>query len=265
MVIRSLRSTLWWILLVAVPGVTLAQNQAEPELFLALTPRLPPQNSAEFLGHVPILSPSLSVATQSAQQTDAERPKSRGAAFFRSLLVPGWGQRYAGARSSSYAFIVSEALLWAGFASQRVYGKWLRDDAEVFAAAHAGVSLEGKPKEFFVDIGNYSSLDAYNNDQLRRRRTTTLYPREPEYDWNWDSEINRLNYRRLRVRSDAAFNRATLLVGAVLANHLISAIHSVWAVNRYNRRFASYPDGLRLAVETRAAGPGVVLRIGYTF
>jgi hypothetical protein len=191
--------------------------------------------------------------------------KSRGAAFLRSLIVPGWGQRYAGSRKAAYFFFASEILLWGGHISQQRYGSWLRDDYKLFAATHAGIDPQGKPNAFFIDIGNYASLDEYNNEQLRRRSVSSLYPRQAGYDWQWDSEVSRLNYRRMRVRSDEAFNRAAFFVGGVFANHLISAIHSVWAVHRYNSRLASNQSELRFGVETRAADKGVLLRISRQF
>ena len=194
-----------------------------------------------------------------------EGEKSRGAAFLRSLLVPGWGQRYAGSRKASLLFFASELLLWSGHISQHFYGEWLRDDYKLLAATHAGVDPQGKPIDFFVDVGNYSSLDDYNSEQLRRRSVASLYPRQAGYDWQWDSETHRRNYRRLRVRSDEAFNRAIFFVGGVFANHLISAVHSVWAVHRYNSRLASANSRLRFGIEPGAAGRSVLLRVSQSF
>ncbi len=196
---------------------------------------------------------------------EGEGEKSRGGAFLRSLVIPGWGQRYAQSRKASIFFFANELLLWGGYVFEQTYGGWLRDDYRLFAATHAGIDPQGKPSSFFVDVGNYASLDDYNNAQLRRRSVSALYPREKGYEWQWDNDANRRNYRRLRVRSDEAFNAAVFFIGGVFANHLISAVHSVWAVHRYNRRYASRGEGLRWGIETRTTAPAVLLTVSRRF
>ena len=71
-------------------------------------------------------------------------PKNRGKAFFMSLLVPGWGQHYAGATKKRNAFLGLEVGMWLTYGGLKGFSAWRQQDYEAYAATHAGVNLEGK-------------------------------------------------------------------------------------------------------------------------
>jgi hypothetical protein len=156
---------------------------------------------------------------------------SLGGAFLRSAVIPGWGQRRADAKTSARNFFVAEVLLWSGFASLQVYGHWLKNDYKLFAATHAGVALADKDDQFFVDVGNFSSVDEFNQSRLRRRDVEGLYD-PATYAWKWDTETNQIKFANLRKRSERSFNRSNLVVAGVLANHIISGIHAAWVTHK---------------------------------
>ena len=92
-----------------------------------------------------------------------ERAGIKGRATFEivdweTLLLPGWGQAYAGSKSMMKVFIVSEALLWGSFLGFTVWSNWLENDFTAFAATHAGISTSNKPNKYFVDIGNFDDI-----------------------------------------------------------------------------------------------------------
>ncbi|MGH7449850.1 MAG: hypothetical protein ACRENG_00740 [bacterium] len=156
---------------------------------------------------------------------------SLGGAFLRSAVIPGWGQRRAGAKTSARNFFVAEVLLWSGFASLQVYGHWLKNDYKLFAATHAGVELADKDDQFFVDAGNFISVDEFNQSRLRRRDVEGLYD-PATHAWKWDTEANQLKFANLRKRSERSFSRSNLVVAGVLANHIISGIHAAWVAHK---------------------------------
>ncbi len=156
---------------------------------------------------------------------------SFGGAFLRSAVIPGWGQRRAGAKTAARNFFVTEVLLWSGFASLQVYGHWLKNDYKLFAATHAGVELADKDDQFFVDAGNFISVDEFNQSRLRRRDVEGLYD-PATHAWKWDTEVNQLKFANLRKRSERSFARANLVVAGVLANHIISGIHAAWVAHK---------------------------------
>ncbi|MDZ7266162.1 MAG: hypothetical protein ONB48_02370 [candidate division KSB1 bacterium] len=156
-----------------------------------------------------------------------------GSAFLRSALIPGWGQKVVGARTAARNYFVADAALWLGVISFNVYGNWLKEDYRLLAAEHAHARVAGKSDKYFVDLGNYSSLEDYNQSRLQRRDVNSLYDPATHY-WRWDSEAERARFKRTRLRSERAFNRGELVIAGILANHLISGIHAAWLANRHN-------------------------------
>ena len=57
-----------------------------------------------------------------------EKPKSKGKAFFLSLLLPGLGERYVGSNTKSQIFVGTEVLLWLGYAGFNRYSAWRKED-----------------------------------------------------------------------------------------------------------------------------------------
>ncbi len=168
--------------------------------------------------------------------------KSKGRAFFYSLLLPGLGERYAGAKGKAEIFMGAELTLWLGYFGFLTYGDWRTEDYQNYAAAHAGVDPHGKPYNFFVNIGIYDNIDEYNAAKLRERNLPQYYRDTATYYWQWDNPAHRRRFEQLRKSAARADNRATLMLGAVFANHLISAIDAVWTVHKHNRGQMSSVD-----------------------
>jgi len=160
--------------------------------------------------------------------------KNRGKAFLRSLLIPGAGEHYLGHHTLAKTFFITEVTLWISLISFRTYGKWLRDDAIAFAATHSGAITDGKPSQFFVDIGNYADVNTYNDAKQRMRQFDKVYTDE-SFFWNWDKDINRHDFEQMRIASDRAYNRSVFVIGGIFANHIISAFDAVWRTRSYNK------------------------------
>lgn len=160
--------------------------------------------------------------------------KSPGLAFIYSLFIPGMGQLYTKRFDVGKYYLISEAALWLGYASFTIYGKWLLDDAYDYSVLHAGVNKEGKDNEFFVNIGNYSNVDQYNNEKLQFGEYDKIYDPQNGYGFYWDNEANRKKYREDRLAGDRIHNDRLFIVGAILINHVVSAISAIVLTNNYN-------------------------------
>jgi len=143
--------------------------------------------------------------------------------FLKSLLIPGWGQYSQARKNPALAFFSLETSFWGGLFALRAYGKSLQSDYRAYALDHAGINPHGKNHQFYVDISNYSSQTEYNQAQQIQRDYDALYL-GPEYYWQWDSAANRETFDRLRVQSDLYINSAIYFAGAIVINHLVSAI-----------------------------------------
>jgi len=179
---------------------------------------------------VPLYSQGSSI--QGAQGEDVERVKAK--AFFRSLLVPGWGQKYLGMGPAGKKFLAAELALWGGWAALRTYGGWVKEDYKNFAALHARVDSKGKEHQFWVDIGNYPSVEDYNLSKRRDRNWGAVYD-SPEYCWEWDSGDSRHQFENRRITSDRAFRSSYYVLAGVFLNHLISAVDAARRAGRVTR------------------------------
>jgi len=165
---------------------------------------------------------------------------SKKSVFFAvvaSLIVPGMGELYAGSFESGKYYLIAEGGLWLTYAGFRTHSNWLRGDAQLFASQHAGASFANKDDDYSVNIGNFINTDAYNDLKSRNREYALIYhtDRSPEYLWNWDSDANRMRFKDLRIRSDAAKNNSKFVIGVIVINHLLSAFSAGKNAAEYNK------------------------------
>jgi len=190
-------------------------------------------------------------------------------AMLLSVLLPGAGQYYSGAKLRGQVFMGIEAAVWLGFAAYRVYGGWRKDDYKAYAAAHAGVDNSGKNTDFYDWIGFYDSREEFNT--LGR-----LYYPERSYlsdtranSWQWDSSANRLRYKNIKDASKAAFRNASFMIGLAIANRVIASIDTYRTVKAAQNKLASLSNinGYQVAFSPRpfGANPGMSISVKRTF
>lgn len=196
----------------------------------------------------------------------AESKKSPGLAMLYSLLVPGLGQVYTDRFDVGKYFMISEASLWLGYAAFTIYGNWLLNDAYNFAAIHAGVDNSGKEKDdqFYIDIANWDNYEQYNNEQLIFGQYENLYTPANGYYFYWDQVSNRKKYREDKLAGDRIKNDRLFIVGAILVNHVVSAISAIILTNNYNDDIKKSSGGFSLNADVMKFGTkvdGVKLRL----
>lgn len=170
------------------------------------------------------------------QDIGSENRKSVPLAVVYSLLLPGMGELYVGDYGLGKYFTIAEGGLWITWAGFQLQGKWVRDDARAFSLQHAGVSSLEKSDQYFVDIGNFQSVYAFNEQVLRSRDAHKLYdPNSTDY-WKWDTPENQEQYRSLRVSSDKILNNANFVLAAIGVNHIISAINAGRLALKHNKQ-----------------------------
>lgn len=147
--------------------------------------------------------------------------------FWRSLLIPGWGQQAGGRGSSAASFLAVEGALWAGYAGLwGVYGI-RRDTYRTYATTHAGAQTSGKTGEYFDDLGFYASHHQHNQfASVDDGPRAELYPSTPEFSWEWDVDSSRERYRDLRNSAETMQRNALYMTGFVVVNHLVAAVHA---------------------------------------
>jgi hypothetical protein len=147
-----------------------------------------------------------------------------GTAFIKSLVVPGWGQYSLGQKNSALAFFGADLALIGGMLTLNAYGHSTKADYHALAAAYAGVT-GNHSKTFYVDVGNWMTVDQFNEQRLRNREYDALYTSASDR-WAWDSNAHRDLMKQTRIKSDRALNSVLYLVGGMVLNHVASAIHA---------------------------------------
>lgn len=144
--------------------------------------------------------------------------------IIQSAILPGWGESTLGHPRTARIFNISEGILWLTFFTNVTASEIQHKNYIAFAAEHAAVTTAGKDHKFWVDMGNYNSLDDYNAEHLRNRDVNDLYPSQSTWNWTWDSSKNRSKFERIRINSDLWKQGATFVAGGIVLNHLLSII-----------------------------------------
>jgi len=146
----------------------------------------------------------------------------------KSLVFPGWGEYSLGNQIRGRIFVLSETTLFLAILGSHFISKRQETEYRAYAAEHAGISPVGKDRQFWVDVGNYSSLLAFNEEHLRWRDFNALYEDNDTWTWSWDSNDNRERFENMRIASDSWMLRSSFFIGGVVLNHIVSAIDALY-------------------------------------
>jgi hypothetical protein len=198
-----------------------------------------------------------------APELNTTAKKSGFTAVMYSLLLPGMGELYADGFDQGRYSLIAEGGLWLTYISYHQYGTWLRTDARNFAASNAGVNVAGKNDQFFIDVGNFDNTYDYNEKKLRDRDPLKVYDVNSSYFWSWSDDSKRQEFRSLRVSSERVLTNSGFVIGAIIVNHIISAVNAARLTRQYNKQLdeglgdwwiessilseGTKPDGIKLS------------------
>ncbi|MCK5329807.1 MAG: hypothetical protein KAK01_00230 [Candidatus Marinimicrobia bacterium] len=163
-----------------------------------------------------------------------------GTPFIKSLILPGLGEYSLGKNRLGRFFLLTEVVLVTGalVSSTSVYFEDLA--MRSYASDYAFVTPGGQSDQFWVDIGNYESRDAFNAEHLRWREFDVLYNNDHELNWEWISPKHREKFRDIRVNRDRLKHTTKFVISAVVLNHVISAIDALYFTRIMNLPQVSY-------------------------
>jgi hypothetical protein len=178
----------------------------------------------------------ISENTEKDSEQNLNKPKSTKKAILYSVLVPGWGEYYAGRKDKAKYFFAVEAITWIAYFSYRTYGNWRKDDMIRIAAEKANANLNGKDDHFFDMVGFYENVHEYNSLGRITDPGRPYYHDTTEFYWNWQSSSDRDDYRDLKNSFRSAFKNSETVIGLAILNRLISIVDAVRDVKSYNRK-----------------------------
>ena len=165
----------------------------------------------------------------------SDTKKSVGLGIIYSLLLPGMGELYADAYDVGKYFTIADGVLWGTFIGMNAYSSWQKDNYQSYAASRAGVDNNNKDENYYARIGEYTSIETYNDQKALERNFNEMYDDE-KYFWKWNSTEERRTYRDMWTSSEQTSNDIRFVVGGLILNRVASAINAARLVTSYNKR-----------------------------
>ena len=157
-----------------------------------------------------------------------EKSKKTLNPVIQSALIPGWGQKSLQYPDRSRLFTYVETGLLISILGSTTYANILKKNYIAFAVEHAAISSAGKDHKYWVDIGNFKTIEDYNDEHLRNREMDDIYDANLRWSWDWDEDSNRNAFEQKRILSDQMKQVATFGAGAIVLNHIVSAIDALY-------------------------------------
>jgi hypothetical protein len=173
---------------------------------------------------------SMEVISQPVSQAQADLPDPKSA-FLRSLAVPGWGHHYID-RSNwvrGQFHLAGDAALILSYLGLSVHSNNLQQNWYSYGAVRAGVPIKGRSREFQLAVGDFNSLEAYNDYQERSRNWDRLFADTPQNRWQWQDDAERSKYNNMRSSFERIDQQLPALLALMAVNRIVSGISA------YNR------------------------------
>ena len=236
----NIKILIFLLLLSLSSGVCLASDGFRSELFTAFY-----LESA--LGNRTLANESLT-ASQALQPR-----KSPNEAFLYSLVIPGMGQLYTGAKHG-YVYTAAEVGFLATFFILRSSAANTRDDYRDIVRDHvvfigAGSFEDWDPIEDFEHATQYETWNHVYDSEATRARTGKWYwndidpnlknEKHGDIENKGISSKHRLEAFDLRQQANDTFERARFFLGMAILNHVVSAVEARITTKRINARLES--------------------------
>ena len=152
---------------------------------------------------------------------------------WRSLMIPGWGEYSLNEQKRGKLFVFTESLLWIGMRGSFIGSNVEKNTYRSIAMERGGISSGDKPRQFWIDIGNYDSREDFIAEHLRWRDFDAIEAyQDPEWDWNWASKSDKKYFESKRVRSDRLLLMGKFFIGGIVLNHIVSGIDALYLSRR---------------------------------
>ena len=173
--------------------------------------------------------------------------KSPNEAFLYSLVIPGMGQLYTGAKRG-YLYAAADVALLTTYFVLRNSASNTRENYRDVVRQHVtfigpGSFEDWDPIEDFEHATQYETWNHVYDSEATRARTGKWYwadldsslKNEPDLDIDFESP-HRLEAFDLRQKANDTFERARFFLGMAILNHVISAVEARITTKRLNTR-----------------------------
>ena len=185
-----------------------------------------------------------------AESQELQPRKSANEAFLYSLVIPGMGQLYTGAKRG-YLYAAAEVGFLTTFFILRRSASQTRDDYRDVVRDHvkfigAGSFEDWDPIEDFEHATQYETWNHDYDSEATRKRTGKWYWGDLNADLKDENHRDleerdlgskyRLEAFDLRQEANNTFERAKFFLGLAILNHVVSAVEARITTKRFNTR-----------------------------
>jgi hypothetical protein len=179
--------------------------------------------------------------------------KSPGKAFVFSMLAPGSGQLYVGAKRG-YIYLGVEAIAWTSSYFLWKSGKQKKDEYEDFADNHWDFPVAGQDSCYYEEA-DQRLREFYEHDKEHFYEDIGKYA---YYICGWDSDESLKTYVDMRDDSNRLLKGSNYAIMAAVINHVVSAIDALRLARNYNMTLS---NGVKLDLKFKGSpeSPGLML------
>lgn len=145
--------------------------------------------------------------------------------FWRSLVVPGWGEYKLGYKKQAAVFLLTDFFLIGAAAGLNYYSGLRTDEYIDYAEMYAGVNSSGKSDSYWIHISNYDNTNEFNEQRNIDRYFAERYT-DAENLWDWESDEKRDRYNDIRISAENSDTWFYYTIGGIALNHFISALNA---------------------------------------
>ena len=174
---------------------------------------------------------------------------------YKSLLIPGLGEKELGDKKRAQYFYGAELLLWSAALGSISMADQIRNDLNAYASIEADINIDDKDMIFLVNMGNYDSLSDYNDEKRRQRLFNIIYEETDANIWDWSSDNSRYKFDNMRIQQSKYTQIFTFTIAGMIVNRAISFFDTIYLSKTSNKaiRLQSYflpnNNGIDLSVK----------------
>lgn len=198
--------------------------------------------------------------TLAQKKGSIEVPSPKGA-FLRSLAVPGWGHYYVDKKNwiRGQYHLGADVVLVLSYLGLNIHSDNLRESWFGYTQNQAGIDIRNRNRSLRLAVGDFNSLQEYNDFLARSRNWDQFIEDTPPNRWNWPNDAAREEYNDIRSRFERIDQQLPAILGLMIVNRVAAAISA------YNRAKAIRPSSAAVFYFRQVHGKGFLahLKIGF--
>lgn len=204
---------------------------------------------------------------------NADKVHSTKLSLAMSALVPGSGDMYAGNYAKGGLAIFREVALIATLFHFNNQADSFDNSAKKFANNITGAPMNSN-SEYYDLLAQQVSCSQFNENVRLNAQNYYGYGTQGYYDfvetysineeqaWDWESSQNLKKYKNYRAQKQKNNQNASFVIGALIVNHLYSAISTAITTSNNNKKFR---DKHSINIQPDLQNQGVSVNYGFKF